>query len=85
MSAYRYSKNPETRHRFYGNLLIAVGAILPGIGGSFSRMGYTEVLYVTEFIGLLLIYRGYRLCVSAPADKGLRPSPPVFESEALNV
>ena len=63
LSAYRYSKNPATRHRFYGNLLIAVGAILPGIGGSFSRMGQTEVLYATEFFGLLLIYRGYRLCV----------------------
>ena len=73
LSAFRYSKNPQTRHRFYGNLFIAVGAILPGIGGSFSRMGHTEVLYVTEFIGLLLIYGGYRLCVKAPAERGTHP------------
>lgn len=76
LSAYRYSKNPETRHRFYGNLLIAVGAILPGIGGSFSRMGYTEVLYVTEFVGLLLIYRGYRLCVRVPVEEKTHPLQP---------
>ena len=40
---------------------IAVGALLPGIGGSFTRFGHTEVLYVTEFIGLGWIYYGYRL------------------------
>ncbi|HXF49514.1 MAG TPA: hypothetical protein VNL73_08850 [Verrucomicrobiae bacterium] len=80
LSAYRYSKSPETRHRFYGNLLIAVGAILPGIGGSFSRMGYTEVLYVTEFIGLLLIYRGYRLCVRVPAEAQTRSLHPAVSA-----
>ncbi len=68
LSAFRYRNNPQTRHRFHGNLLIAIGAILPGIGGSFSRMGHTEVLYITELMGLLLIYRGYRLCVKAPAE-----------------
>ena len=35
-----------------GERLIAVGAILPGIGGTATRMGHTEVLYVTELIGL---------------------------------
>lgn len=60
-SALRYAGNPELRHRATGNWLIAVGAILPGIGGSFTRFGYVEVLYVTEFIGLLLIFTGYRL------------------------
>ena len=28
-------------------------------------MGYVEVLYVTEFVGLLLIYLGYRKNISA--------------------
>ena len=43
----------------WGNVFIAVGAILPGIGGSFTRAGYVEVLYVTELMGLLLIWLGY--------------------------
>ena len=59
-SAIRYHRRVGTRHRFIGNVYIAVGALLPGIGGSFTRFGYTEVLYVTEFIGLALIFVGYR-------------------------
>jgi hypothetical protein len=63
LSAYRFKKNPITYHRFVGNVLIAVGAVLPAIGGSFTRFGYTEVLYVTELVGLVLIYTGYRFNV----------------------
>lgn len=55
------------RRRSWANALIAVGAVLPGIGGSFTRAGYTEVLYVTELIGLLLIFGGYRLSIASPA------------------
>ena len=63
LSALRYSANPATRHRVIANVLIAIGAILPGIGGTATRMGYTEVLYVTELIGLLLTWTGYRLSI----------------------
>lgn len=65
LSALRYSADPSTRHRVYANVLIAVGAILPGIGGTATRMGYVEVLYVTELAGLLLTWWGYRLSVRA--------------------
>lgn len=58
-SAIKYAKNIQYKKRFTGNLLIAVGGLLPGIGGSFTKFGYVEVLYVTEFIGLLFIYLGY--------------------------
>lgn len=66
VSAVRYSGRRETHHRFVGNVLIAVGALLPGIGGAATRLGYTEVLYVTEFLGLALIWAGYRWNVRAP-------------------
>jgi hypothetical protein len=65
LSALRYSGNPATRHRVVANVLIAAGAILPGIGGTATRMGYTEVLYVTELVGLILTWCGYRLSVRA--------------------
>ncbi len=58
-SAYRYSKDRVYRNRFLGNLFIAFGGLLPGIGGSFTKFGYTEVLYVTELAGIVLIYIGY--------------------------
>jgi hypothetical protein len=63
LSAIRYSHEPATRHRMYANVLIAIGALLPGIGGSATRFGYTEVLYVTELIGMLLTWSGYRISV----------------------
>lgn len=65
VSAIRYRRTRETYNRFIGNVCIAVGGILPGIGGTFTRFGHTEVLYVTELIGLVCIYVGYRLNVSA--------------------
>jgi len=63
LSALRYSRDPETRHRMWANVWIALGAILPGIGGAATRMGHTEVLYVTELMGLALIWLGYRMSV----------------------
>ena len=68
LSAHRFRADPARRNRFVGNVLIAVGAILPGIGGAFTRFGYVEVLYVTEFVGLLLIFAGYRWNVAQPAS-----------------
>ncbi len=61
-SALRYRRQQAPSHLVVGNALIAVGAILPGIGGSFTRMGYVEVLYVAECIGLVLIWLGYQRC-----------------------
>jgi hypothetical protein len=58
-SAYRYSKDQRFKSRFLGNVFIAVGGLLPGIGGSCTKFGYTEVLYVTELLGIILIYMGY--------------------------
>ena len=63
LSALRYSRRPETRHRMWANTWIAIGAILPGIGGTATRMGHVEVLYVTELIGLLFIWAGYWMSV----------------------
>ncbi len=63
-SAIKYYKLRGERSgntRFLGNVYIAIGALLPGIGGSFTRFGYEEVLFVTELIGILFIYSGYRL------------------------
>jgi hypothetical protein len=60
-SAWRYRKQGGASSRVTGNVLIAIGAILPGVGGSFARAGVVEVLYVTELIGLLAIWAGYRV------------------------
>lgn len=58
-SAFKYARQPDKEKRFMGNIFIAIGALLPGIGGSFTRAGYVNVLFVTELIGLVMIYVGY--------------------------
>lgn len=64
------------RDRFIGNVLIATGVILPGIGGGASRVGHTEVLYVMELAGILLIATGYWYNVrKRPARKGPATTP----------
>lgn len=80
LSAWRWRADPAGRHRFIGNCFIAVGAILPGIGGTATRMGHTEVLYVTELVGLVLIWIGYRYNVSPQAARG---APEMAEAVAV--
>jgi hypothetical protein len=67
-SAMQYFRKDPRGARFRGNILIAIGGLLPGIGGTFTRMGYVNVLFVTELIGLVMIYLGYRLIRRDNAD-----------------
>ncbi len=61
-SAWRHYRERGHKYRAAGTALIAVGAILPGIGGSFAKVGMVEVLYVGECIGIMLIWIGDRVC-----------------------
>ena len=75
LSAWRFRGVPGGRGKVLGNVAIAAGGLLPGIGGTFTRFGHVEVLYVTELAGLLLIYAGYRLNIAAsPARATAAPS-----------
>jgi hypothetical protein len=62
-SAIRFSKIENGKNRAIGNIFITVGALLPGIGGSMAKAGMVEALYIGEFIGIILIYLGYRICL----------------------
>lgn len=64
-SAWQYARH-RADTRMWGNGLIALGALLPGIGGTATRLGHVEVLYLTELIGLVLIWAGYALMTQAP-------------------
>jgi len=79
-SSFKFFENPAMRRRAYGTALIAVGAILPGIGGAMAKVGVdgsmesqgiVEALYIGEFLGIILIWWGYELCTSAPKFVGL--------------
>ncbi|MBN2637034.1 MAG: hypothetical protein JXR61_12245 [Prolixibacteraceae bacterium] len=60
-SAIKYYRMTDKEARFKGNVFIAIGGLLPGIGGTMTRMGHINVLFVTELIGLVLIFIGYRI------------------------
>ena len=62
-SAIRYSKEENGKNRAIGNSLITIGALLPGIGGTMAKAGIVEALYVGEFIGIILIWAGYKYCL----------------------
>ena len=61
-SAIQFARRRRNFNRMVGNTLIAIGAILPGIGGGMAKGGIVEALYVGEFIGIILIWLGFRWC-----------------------
>jgi hypothetical protein len=58
-SAYIFWRKRVLLHRTIGNILIAVGAMLPAFGGTFSRFGLPGALYVGELLGAALIFVGF--------------------------
>ena len=77
LSALRFARRHDGAQRAAGNALIALGALLPAIGGARARQGGVEALYVTELAGLLLIGAGYVLCVRGP-----EPKPPEIDERS---
>lgn len=62
LSAWHYWQRGDSGHRAAGNSLIAFGALLPGVGGAMAKAGIVEALYIGEFLGIILIWIGERLC-----------------------
>lgn len=58
-SAFIFWRKRIFFNRMVGNILIAAGAILPAMGGSFIHMGLPDFLYVSEFLGAILMYIGF--------------------------
>ena len=58
-SAWIFWRKRILLHRTIGNIFIAVGAILPAFGGTFSRLGLSGALYVSEFLGAVLMFMGF--------------------------
>ena len=54
-------------NRMIGNVLIAIGALAPAMAGSFVKLGLLDGLYLSELIGVLLMYIGFIQATTAPA------------------
>jgi hypothetical protein len=74
-SAYIFWRKKVLYNRMVGNILIAVGALLPAIGGSFLKMGLPDFLYLSEFLGVILMYVGFLQATASVPVKSTSPAP----------
>ncbi|MFQ5812967.1 MAG: hypothetical protein ACE5I2_07245 [Anaerolineae bacterium] len=58
-SAWIFWRKRVLPHRVIGNVLIAVGAMAPALGGSLSRLGLGGYLYLSELVGAVLMFIGF--------------------------
>lgn len=67
-SAYIFWRKHVLADRMIGNILIAVGALMPAMGGTFIRAGLADWLYLSEFLGAVIMYVGFlKATASQPA------------------
>jgi hypothetical protein len=58
-SAFIFWRKHVLADRMVGNILIAAGALMPAMAGSFIRAGLADWLYLSEFVGVVLMYAGF--------------------------
>lgn len=77
-SAFLFWRKQVLLDRMVGNLLIAAGALMPAMAGSFVKAGLVDWLYLSELLGAILMYAGFvRATAGKPAEapKHVRVSP----------
>ena len=78
-SAWIFWRKRILLHRTIGNILIAVGAMIPAFGGTFSRFGVPGALYLGELLGVVLMFAGFIRATTPIGD-----SRPVAMIQALD-
>jgi len=68
-SGYLFWRKKVMLNRVVGNLLIAAGALAPAMAGSFIKAGLTDMLYISEFIGAVVMYVGFLQASTRPAEQ----------------
>lgn len=58
-SAFVFWRRRFMPHRVTSNILIALGAILPALGGTRMRLGSPELFYLLELFGVIIIFIGF--------------------------
>ena len=70
-SAILFFRKRVLVNRMIGNILIAFGAMAPAMAGSFVNMGLPDLLYLSELIGVILMYIGFVNSTMAPAREAV--------------
>jgi len=58
-SAVSFWRNRIMPHRVVSNILIALGALMPVFGGSLAHLGNASYLYLSELLGIIIIFLGF--------------------------
>ena len=64
-SSYLFWRKRVLGNRVIGNILIAAGALMPAMAGSLIKAGLADWLYVSELLGVVLMFVGF-LQATAP-------------------
>jgi len=67
-SAFLFWRKRVLANRMLGNILIAAGALSPAMGGTFVRAGLADWLYVSEFVGAVVMYIGFIMATSGTGE-----------------
>jgi len=67
-SAFLFWRKKILANRMFGNILIAAGALSPAMGGTFLRAGLTDLLYLSELIGAILMFIGFLMATSGASE-----------------
>jgi hypothetical protein len=70
-SSWLFWRKRALPNRMWGNILIAVGALIIGFVGTLTRLGIGDFLYVGELAAASLMFAGFRLA-SQPARQTTR-------------
>ncbi|MFQ5594814.1 MAG: hypothetical protein ACE5HA_11775 [Anaerolineae bacterium] len=72
-SAYLFWRKRILPNRVLGNVLIAIGALSPAIGGTLARLGSTGFLYGSELVGAIVMFVGFQLAVTQKPERRVVP------------
>lgn len=78
-SVWRFVRRGDSRDKAIGCSLIAAGTIVVALGGTLTRLGHYEYLYIAMSVGVALIYLGVLAGRSLRAP-GVIPVPPPVEA-----
>ena len=73
-SAYIFLRKRIMPQRVLGNVLIAVGGLSPAVGGTLAARGLGDVLFVSELLGAVLLFIGFRLATTQQPESVI-PTP----------
>ncbi len=67
-SAYIFRRKQIMRNRVVGNWLIALGGLMPALGGALIRLGDPSYKYIGEVLGAVLIFAGFWIATNVPEE-----------------